>query len=1228
MADAAQLDNPPECMTSQTAKCQESTSGQMHEFGFQSRCSEPTKQKIDRDVLRNELQDICKASNNTDEQLQSFSGNETENSHPEQLGLPPEDVGNSSQGGVTNLYTKSSAHGHSGSGHIQNESLQTTTAISRCTTNDHLHSFPANVTKNSLAEQLELPREEPHEDLGVNCQTGKTSCFRQISLEQRNDFGFGTSSSETEKEKQHFCSDIVQNELLQTIIPVSSCGNEQLQSISGSVNMTSLNEQAGVPPEDVSKTLEPTNDFGFGTSSSELVEDKQHFGSDVSQNEPLHNQFLTGTFRPKVPSCDGTEQLQSICENVITSSLNEQAGLPCEDVSKTLEQTNDGFGTSYSEPAEDDQHLGSDFVQDEPLQTVIPVLSCGGNEQLQVVSENVNVTSLTEQAELPPEAVGKACQTNKISCSLQTALDQINESGCGSVHSEPQEQKDQLGSLPAQNDQIKTSTAVSSSIVFEQPGPSVEDMKKNFVIGQLEPPLADAGTNPSNELIEPHTKSATENSSLEPSETVSENASKNSSRYGCKDKQNSSSRKKSRSLVSSDRVLRSRTGEKPEAPKLSNNVATLESSNIVANVSDGKEEKRKKKKKKHMERDSTDEFSRIRRHLRYLLNRINYEKSLIDAYSGEGWKGNSLEKLRPEKELQRATSEILRRKLKIRDLFQRLDSLCAEGMFPESLFDSEGQIDSEDIFCAKCGSKDVYADNDIILCDGACDRGFHQHCLEPPLLSEEIPPDDEGWLCPGCDCKVDCIDLLNDSQGTDLSITDSWEKVFPEAAVAASAGQNLENNQGLPSDDSDDNDYDPDGPDTDEEVQEVESSSDESEYASASDGLETPKSNDEQYLGLPSDDSEDDDFNPDAPDPNVDVKQESSSSDFTSDSEDLMAALDEDNRSFENVEGPQTSSLEGSTLLRGSGEQSYKRGQKRHSLKDELSSLLESDPGQDGSTPVSGKRHVERLDYKKLHDEAYGNVPSSDDEDYNETSGPRKRKKGTGQVSPGSLKGKPLTIKNGVITKDIKHVPEENEHTPKRAPRRKSNAEDISSSLKKSLKSSPKSGSTSGRARSSTYRRLGEAATQQLYTSFKENQYPDRSMKERLAQELGVMAKQVSKWFENARHCVKAGLAVPQTMRKQLNQGETIIRDADHDGAQKNKSPGTDDATAGCCSLDVKDNNSPIPKSSRAKPSTPKGRKRKRRSDNGASDLDAKIKTPPETNSKGGRVTRRRKSVA
>ncbi|KAI5354733.1 hypothetical protein L3X38_007628 [Prunus dulcis] len=95
-------------------------------------------------------------------------------------------------------------------------------------------------------------------------------------------------------------------------------------------------------------------------------------------------------------------------------------------------------------------------------------------------------------------------------------------------------------------------------------------------------------------------------------------------------------------------------------------------------------------------------------------------------------------------------------------------------------------------------------------------------------------------------------------------------------------------------------------------VQGEESSSDESEYASASDGLETPKN------------------------VNEDVKQESSSSDFTSDSEDLGAALDDNIMSSEDVEGPKSTSLDDSKPHRGSSEQSSRRGQKKHSLKDEF----------------------------------------------------------------------------------------------------------------------------------------------------------------------------------------------------------------------------------------------------------------------------------------------------
>lgn len=43
------------------------------------------------------------------------------------------------------------------------------------------------------------------------------------------------------------------------------------------------------------------------------------------------------------------------------------------------------------------------------------------------------------------------------------------------------------------------------------------------------------------------------------------------------------------------------------------------------------------------------------------------------------------------------------------------------------------------------------------------------------LIWLTVPPGDEGWLCPGCDCKDDCIDIVNDLLGTSLSLTDTWE---------------------------------------------------------------------------------------------------------------------------------------------------------------------------------------------------------------------------------------------------------------------------------------------------------------------------------------------------------------------------------------------------------------------------------------------------------------------
>lgn len=225
------------------------------------------------------------------------------------------------------------------------------------------------------------------------------------------------------------------------------------------------------------------------------------------------------------------------------------------------------------------------------------------------------------------------------------------------------------------------------------------------------------------------------------------------------------------------------------------------------------------------------------------------------------------------------------------------------------------------------------------------------------------------------------MDLLNESQGTNLSITDSWEvrngnfsrsiccfnlfslfyrallpltffftmqRVYPEVAIAENAE---DPNLGLPSDDSNDADYDPDAPQVDED-QGDESGSNESGCNVASDKLGAALKDD--CLGLSSEDSEDDDFDPDAPDSEK-VKEESSSSDFTSDSEDLAATVG--------------SVVDEVNYYGGGGRiSSINSFENKEIMKGELQSLLEGDADKGVSIHMPGKRHVERLDYKKLYD--------------------------------------------------------------------------------------------------------------------------------------------------------------------------------------------------------------------------------------------------------------------
>lgn len=226
-----------------------------------------------------------------------------------------------------------------------------------------------------------------------------------------------------------------------------------------------------------------------------------------------------------------------------------------------------------------------------------------------------------------------------------------------------------------------------------------------------------------------------------------------------------------------------------------------------SNIEKVNRRRRRKRKKVNAE---LDEPSRLQRRTRYLLIKMKLEQNLIDAYSGEGWKGQSREKIRPEKELQRAMKQILKCKLGIRDVIRQLDLLSSVGSIEDSVMAPDGSVYHEHIFCAKCKSREAFPDNDIILCDGACNSAFHQKCLDPPLDTENIPPGDQGWFCRFCDCRMEILEALNAYLGTQFSMNNTWEDVFrEEAAFPEDGNASLNPDDEWPSDDSADENYDP-----------------------------------------------------------------------------------------------------------------------------------------------------------------------------------------------------------------------------------------------------------------------------------------------------------------------------------------------------------------------------------------------------------------------------------
>ena len=66
------------------------------------------------------------------------------------------------------------------------------------------------------------------------------------------------------------------------------------------------------------------------------------------------------------------------------------------------------------------------------------------------------------------------------------------------------------------------------------------------------------------------------------------------------------------------------------------------------------------------------------------------------------------------------------------------------------------------------------------ICSVSSSRSCIKHLLivcnvANSSLGSAVPPGDEGWLCPVCECKLECIEVINAYLGTNFEMENSWE---------------------------------------------------------------------------------------------------------------------------------------------------------------------------------------------------------------------------------------------------------------------------------------------------------------------------------------------------------------------------------------------------------------------------------------------------------------------
>eukprot|EP00798_Chlamydomonas_sp_ICE-L_P011453 gene11453-34163_t len=141
-------------------------------------------------------------------------------------------------------------------------------------------------------------------------------------------------------------------------------------------------------------------------------------------------------------------------------------------------------------------------------------------------------------------------------------------------------------------------------------------------------------------------------------------------------------------------------------------------------------------------------FSSLLAKVKRLVGRMRTEEHKLIALGAEGWRGASREKVQLKEEIKKSRAQMETCREGIRECLLECDEPKGYNCrIPKEAFDSDGEVDADAILCSLCSHQESYDDNDIILCDGSCNRAYHEKCFDPPLVAADLP-EDEGWLCP------------------------------------------------------------------------------------------------------------------------------------------------------------------------------------------------------------------------------------------------------------------------------------------------------------------------------------------------------------------------------------------------------------------------------------------------------------------------------------------------